>query len=198
MIDWTEYEGEDGESALSALRDDRRTLRTYTKRCSAIRVVVASLVEPLEAPALRRILKQIDTRIADIEQLQEHLRAALDEVSEFMKETERVVGKLARGELRSGEGARTVLLASPTAAALIRRGSAIKHLLDTMQSEDEDEPINWTLEDYVGSETGVYSRLDRLTPDDLVDVQGNAAVFGLLNYAADAEYLADLAEAEPD
>lgn len=198
MESWSTHDPTDAEDARYVIREDLKLLRTYLKRCAAVKAIVERLVEPLEAPGLRKVAQRIERRMVNVERLEAMVRESGELIDAFLEEFERVTVQMARSADpdvdRAANHALSELLESSERHALTEQSTRLERLAQSIiEGEDLDDSIDWALEEYVGSETGVAARLERMAPEGLDDLMAGATGFGVMKWYLNIEIITDAA-----
>lgn len=189
----------DAESAINYLRSDFRQIKGYKAKCTYLAQIYRNLAGPLETPQIAEYADKIDQRLKDVDQLMTLLQGSDKVITKAEKEFDQLIENIAKGEKLRG-GYIEAVYDLPSMKALLKKALEADKIQSRLQAEDNEVEIDWTLEDYLGGEAKIYSKIERNGSSlygwfaDSSDFKGVWALYGFLKYHLDTKYIEDLVE----
>lgn len=180
---------EDADSAIDSLKKSIVVLRRYNRVCSALPAVFRKLAEALETKAIGVQADRIESRLQSILGLTAILSRGVAVTSQFEKEFDQMIEKMAKNMWRGPANVVEAVQGLPTAVNLYKTGTELEDMAGALVSEDDDSPIEWTLEDYLGSEAKIGQRLEKVAPPVIADVISDNPLFNVLKYYSDPDFI---------
>jgi hypothetical protein len=174
--------------------EDTRLVKGYKAKCSYLAGVYRNIAVPLEAPKIAVFADRMDQRVKDLDQLmvlvQEGVRLTSKAQDEFVQLTE----DLAEGKPRRG-GLIEAVYDLPSIEAILKISKEANKIQSRLVREDDDYHIDWVLEEYIGSESGVSRKIEK-NGDPLrgwftEGFSGVWTLFGFVKYLVDEKYIQD-------
>jgi hypothetical protein len=191
---WDDADTIDCDDAENLVTEDVREIRRYIKRCGVLIEPYKKLAEALEAPKLLKFAEHLGERIKDLEQVAELLQKGRPFFKRFGDDFEKMCEELAEGRRTLRHGLIEEVSDLPVYNQIREQGQTIESITDRIHEQDQsDTPyIDWTLDDYVGSEAGIYRKIQRVSPGafyEVTNVTAEKIFYGVLKYYTDAEYI---------
>jgi hypothetical protein len=172
------------EDIADILKDDGKALRGDIARCKYLVPIYQSLVSPLMSPQIGEVASRALQRGADLEALQALLQSASRLIQKVTREWNEAVELRAQGG--KVRGWVETVLDLPSVMALQQLNKEAIALQQKVTQEDERSWIDWSLDDYIGFESGIYGRIEKARPADL-DLSGPVAVEEFVDRLTDAD-----------
>lgn len=187
---WENADSSDVESAEESIKFDLKMLARYARKASALVEPFRKIGEALETKQILVYADRIEARVEDVGEMTPIIRQAPSLVTAFFDEIEGLCLGIADGSADPELGSELGIKALPTYDRLLALGEQLLKYEFRIAEEDDDQHINWTLEDYVGPEARIYERLQKLEMPALIedDYMGARTIYGVLTYY-DAEYI---------
>jgi hypothetical protein len=184
----------DLDSALGYFRDDTRLIKGYKAKCAYLSSVYRTLVSPLESSILVKYADLMDKRVTEVNQLMILLGEGVKLLKRAQGEFEKLMVSLANGEPHRGDLIKMVY-DLPTIVAIMKIANEAGKLHDKLTKEDDDGLVDWTLEEYIGSEAGIQRKIEKAGEPMQgwfaggSNFVGAGALYGFVKYLADPEYI---------
>lgn len=181
----TGFVAEEGQIAVTS---DIRLLRRYERAAEAFVPKFRLLAQALETKKVAVFADRIEERVVVIRELSELMRQASPLIAALEREHEELAQAIANG----AEHGDLIKEAQALQAyrELLRLSKAVLELEFRISDEDENQFIDWTLDEYLGYEAVIHKRFERLAPESLIeasDFLGTRGLYGVLAYYSDAE-----------
>ena len=174
------YEVDVGD-AKSGLTSDLKFLNKYVAKCKYLVPIYRSLAEALITAQIGKNADAVEIRISKVERLIGLLTKAHSLLDSVDHDWESLMDRIARYEVKLTHGLIEAVQDMPSMVRFRTLAQEVGDLEDEISKEDDKYPIDWYLEDYIGSETGIYKRIDKAYPPQVDEnIMGAMNLFGLI------------------
>jgi hypothetical protein len=154
------------------------------------------LAGPLEAPILDKYADLVTKRLVEIDQLMTLLEEGVKLTKKAQNEFDQLLDDIAHRKLHSS-GLVEAVYSLPSIEAIMGIAKKAGVIHDRLTAEDDDSLIDWTLEEYVGSEAGIQGKIEK-AGEPLrgwfaggSNFSGVGTLYGFVKYLADPAYIQD-------
>lgn len=187
----------DPDSVAGYFREDTRLVKSYKIKCAYLAEIYRGLASPLEAPKIAVFADRMDQRVKDLDQLMLKVQEGMNLVPKARKEFDQLLEDLAGGKPHRG-GLIEAVYDLPSIEAILKIAKEANNIQSRLVKEDDDYHIDWTLEEYLGSEAGVQRKIEKngepLQGWFVDEFSGVWTLFGFIRYLVDPKYIQDSIE----
>lgn len=187
----------DFDSVATYFRDDTRRAKSYKLKCAYLAEIYQRLAEPLETPELAVFADRMGQRVKDLDQLMLRVQEGVKLTPKAQKEFEQLLEDLADGKPIRG-GYIEAVYDLPSVGAILKIAKEANKIQSRLVTEDDESHIDWILEEYIGSEAGVFRKIEK-NGEPLLgwftgEFSGVWTLFGFLKYLVDEKYIKDMVD----
>lgn len=179
----------DIEDAKQGVSDDTLKIQESSKPFHEISKVFRSLAGPLKAPKISDLADRVDGIVESLEEFSKLSRECVALMDDLDRDWEALMSKVAKGEKPKDEALKEVkgLSTYKRYLTIAEKAGAIQ---DEVTKIFDGYDMDWTLENYVGAEAGIYDDLEKLSPSNpFDDLTGTVNLFGVLVLYTEEEVL---------
>ena len=184
----------DFDSVAGYFKEDTRLVKGYKIKCAYLAGIYRNLAVPLEAPKISIFADRMDQRVQDLDQLMVMVQEGVRLTPKAQGEFEQLLEDLADGKPRRG-GLIEAVYDLPSIEAILKIAKEANKIQSRLVREDDDQYIDWILEEYLGSEAGVSRKIEKngepLRGWFAEGFSGVWALFGFVKYLVDPKYIQD-------
>lgn len=196
-VTWfTDAEEIDFDSVAGYFKDDSKLVRWYKAKCVYLAPIFRSLAAPLEAPALSKYADLMDKRVTEVDQLMTLVGEGVKLTKRAQEEFDQLLEDLADEKPRRG-GLIEAVHDLPAIEAIMKVAKEAGNLHDRLTKEDDDTLIDWTLEEYLGPESGIQRKIEKAGEPMRgwfaggSNFSGAGTLYGFVKYLTDPKYIQD-------
>lgn len=199
--DFAGVDNADADDTKGSIQDIQKDLKKLLRKLPAVARAYAAAAGPLSSPQLKVYADRITQRVKDLVQVGE----ALSRVQSLCKDLEEDVEKLCKKFGSEGEDEMSMELEGEIEdlsvyKTLLSLAEDTDEVVQRVTAEEDDGHIDWTLDDYLGGESGLYKRLQNANiTNPFNDYDMSTVLYGALQWYKDPDYINDrLAEYLPE
>ena len=185
------------EDAEVYVKEDVKLVRGYKAKCVYLAQIFRKLAEPLESPQISVFADRIEKRVQELDQLMDLVQRGSKLFKKAQDEFDQLIEDIADRKPRRG-GLIEAVYALPSIDAIFGIAEEARKIQDRFVKEDEEGRIDWVLEEYIGSESGVGKKLEKngsyLSGWFTDRFSGVWALYGFVKYFGDIDYIQSMVD----
>lgn len=185
----------------SRVQEDQRDGKGYISRCRAASAYFQPLAGPLMSPKIKLYSERLESRANEVGSLLELEKSSVSLAKKVWNDYKKLVESNPSGGFSAVAKEIKSLPSVSEFMTLAKKCADIDHKIYQEENDGTESYLNWTLEDYIGNESGLAAKLGLLAEKSswVVDWMGGASLlYGFFKYLLSSDTYQEIVDNIPE